>query len=212
MIKLFTALALSLALFTACGSDTKGKSSPVAKVTARQKSPLEQRRKIESIRLEKDHTFQQDPNSPIPKDERNNFKNLSYFPVDVGYQYECELKLYEEPEKVTIGTNRGDLREYIRYGYFEFTVAGKECKLDVFKMPGTTHLFVPFRDVTSGKETYGAGRYIELEQNRTGIYTLDFNLAFNPYCAYNESYSCPLPPEQNTLKVEIRAGEKNYHN
>ena len=104
---------------------------------------------------------------------------------------------------------------YIRYGALKFTLDGVECLLDTFKSLSTDvdpkRLFIPFRDTTSGKETYGAGRYLELDENASGIYTIDFNLAYNPYCAYNIDFSCPLPPEQNTLKVAIRAGEKHYH-
>ena len=102
----------------------------------------------------------------------------------------------------------------MRYGYFEFQVGSKDCRLQVYRLEDSAargaSLFVPFRDSTSGQETYGAGRYIDLKENTSGIYDLDFNRAYNPSCAYNSTYSCPVPPAENTLKVAIRAGEKKY--
>jgi len=114
---------------------------------------------------------------------------------------------------VRLATNTGEQRDALRYGFFEFTVDGQACRLQAYRTSDegeTPHLFIPFRDATSGKETYAAGRYLELPENTSGVYDLDFNLAFNPYCAYGGDYSCPFPPPENHLKVAIRAGEKNY--
>jgi uncharacterized protein len=173
------------------------------------------RRQIETIRLEKDRNLRLTKESPIPEEERSDFKGLKYFPIDSGYRFNVELKRYDGNELVKMLTSTGEQSDYLRYGYIEFKVGETPCRLDVFKQSSPNspdnHLFVPFRDVTSGKETYGAGRYLDLEENAGLRYTLDFNLAYNPYCAYNHRYSCPIPPPQNTLKAEIRAGEKNYH-
>ncbi|MCS6885423.1 MAG: DUF1684 domain-containing protein [Acidobacteriota bacterium] len=167
---------------------------------------------IEALRREKDRSFLQDEDSPLPAEERHSFKGLKYYPLDTAYTVKARLNKYPSPETVKMLTSTGEQREYLRYGYFEFVLSGTECRLDVFKQPGSNLLFIPFRDVTSGKETYGAGRYLDLQESTTDdLYILDFNLAYNPYCAYNSRYSCPIPPPQNTLKVAIRAGEKSYH-
>lgn len=116
-----------------------------------------------------------------------------------------------------MATNTGEIRSGLRYGYFEFRVEGQDCRLQVYRLEdapdtgGGAYLFVPFRDATSGIETYGAGRYIDLKENTSGVYDLDFNRAYNPYCAYNAQFSCPVAPADNTLKVPVRAGEKKYH-
>jgi uncharacterized protein (DUF1684 family) len=102
----------------------------------------------------------------------------------------------------------------LRYGYFDFKVGDQICKLQVYRLEDASgvgaSLFIPFRDSTSGQETYAAGRYIDLKENTSGVYDLDFNRAYNPYCAYNSEFSCPIPPAENTLRVAIRAGEKKY--
>jgi hypothetical protein len=114
-----------------------------------------------------------------------------------------------------MATNTGEIRDGLRYGYIEFDAEGQRCRLQVYRLDdsgdsGKASLFIPFRDSTSGKETYGAGRYLDLDENTSGIYELDFNRAYNPYCAYGEGYSCPIPPEENRLAIPIRAGEKIY--
>lgn len=179
--------------------------------TQRALSPAEMVGQIESLRREKDRSFKQDKSSPLSPEDRSNFKGLNYFPIDTIYTLRVKLQRYPEPERVKMLTSTGEQRDYLRYGYFEFTLAGGQHRLDVFKLPDTSHLFIPFRDSTSGNETYGAGRYLDLEESADDLYILDFNLAYNPYCAYNSRYSCPIPPPQNTLSLPIMAGEKNYH-
>lgn len=173
-------------------------------------SPAELLVQIEEFRQQKDRSFREDNDSPLLPEDRAEFRGLKYFPVDTSYAIKVKLQKYPNPETVKMLTSTGEQRDYLRYGYFEFTLAGKQCRLDVFKLPNTRHLFIPFRDSTSGQETYGAGRYLDLEEG-ADAYTLDFNLAYNPYCAYNARYSCPIPPPQNRLEVAIKAGEKNYH-
>lgn len=177
--------------------------------------PLTLREQIEASRQEKDRILKLSPDSPILKEERTNFKGLNYFPVNLNYRLDAKFEVYKDKEQIKMLTSKGEKDVYIRYGALKFTLDGVECSLDTFKSLSTDvdpkRLFIPFRDTTSGKETYGAGRYLELDENTNGIYTVDFNLAYNPYCAYNIDFSCPLPPEQNTLKVAVRAGEKNYH-
>ena len=125
-----------------------------------------------------------------------------------------QLHRHPSPKQVRLGTNTGEIRTGLRYGYFDFRVGDQACRLQAYRLedsPGSVpYLFVPFRDATSGRETYDAGRYIDLKENTTGIYELDFNRAYNPSCAYNHEFSCPVPPEENTLTVAIRAGEKVF--
>jgi len=113
-----------------------------------------------------------------------------------------------------LGTNTGEIRRGLRYGYFDFQVGDQTCRLQVYRLEDASgvgaSLFIPFRDSTSGQETYAAGRYIDLKENISGVYDLDFNRAYNPYCAYNSEFSCPIPPAENTLNVAIHAGEKKY--
>lgn len=110
-------------------------------------------------------------------------------------------------------TSKGTRQAYLRYGTFSFELKGKKLRLFVYKSaedPYTRSLFVPFSDATSGHETYGAGRYLDLEEHGGDVYELDFNGSYNPFCAYNDGYICPVPPSENKLPVEILAGEKNY--
>jgi uncharacterized protein len=177
-------------------------------------SDAEQQQLVLAARQQKDQDLREVAESPLPPNERLNFRGLKYFDYDPTYRIDAELVPYAKPETVKMVTTKGDMDEYIRYGQFKFTLNEQDCTLDVFKSARTeqTRLFLPFRDTTSGKETYGAGRYIDLEEiPNNNRYKLDFNVAYNPYCAYNERYSCPLPPPQNTLKVAVRVGEKNYH-
>ena len=165
-------------------------------------------------RTEKDAAFASDQ-SPLKPQEKANFKGLSYFPINPALRFRVQLHRYPVPEQVRLGTNTGEIRSGLRYGYFDFNVDEQACRLQVYRLEdapvGGAQLFIPFRDSTSRRETYASGRYIDLKENTSGIYDLDFNQAYNPYCAYNNTYSCPVPPAENTLKVPIRAGEKRYH-
>ena len=176
---------------------------------------LEWEKRIKSQRKGKDKFFARDPQSPIPHEDRFRFKGLRYFPPDIKYRF--ELKLYEHADKkiVEIQDTGGNTRKMLRWGEFRFEIEGEECKLQAYKdSPSEEQLFVPFRDKTCGKETYGAGRYIDLDPGRNktpeGKWVLDFNEAYNPWCAYSENYVCPFVPPENWLNVEIKAGEKDY--
>jgi uncharacterized protein (DUF1684 family) len=166
-------------------------------------------------RRDKDQFFKTNPDSPIPPEDRASFRNLAYYDIDDGLRFRVQLHRYPSPETLRIGTNTGEMRRALRYGYFEFTVAGQLCRLQVYRLEedserGMARLFIPFRDATSGSETYGSGRYLDFDENTSGSYDLDFNRAYNPYCIYEKSFSCPVPPIENTLTVPIRAGEKTY--
>ena len=162
---------------------------------------------IETERAEKDLYFRRDPYGPI--EDRQNFTGLKYYPPDPAFRYTLLLHR-AEPEPITFQTSTGDERVYYRVGTVEFEVDGQPAQLAIYKSEDYDELFLPFRDATSGTETYGAGRYLEPVELANGELLVDFNLAYNPYCAYSDNFSCPLPPVENWLKVPIRAGEKNY--
>ena len=173
------------------------------------------KKEIEQFRREKDQFFKFHPSSPIPVEDRAKFQGLRYYPPDPKYRFKLELHEHKEKEIVEIEDTAGQIRRFLRWGEFRFKIEGKECRLQVYtNNPVEEELFIPFRDKTNGIETYGAGRYIDLyyERDRTkdGKWILDFNKAYNPWCAYNENYACPFVPPENWLDVPIRAGEKAY--
>ena len=171
---------------------------------------------LEMNRKSKDYFFAQNFQSPIPMNERENFEGLKYFPPNQKYYLELELHEHGNKETIHIQDTKENMRNLIRWGEFIFEIDGKQHKLQAYKSdPNEKHFFVPFRDETSGKETYGAGKYLDLEEenskNSKGKWILDFNIAYNPFCAYNENYACPFVPPENWLKAPILAGEKKYH-
>jgi uncharacterized protein len=170
-------------------------------------------------RAEKDRQFGDLPDcsprtepecSPVPPDKRAALIPLPYYGVDPNYSVPAALRLAEKRPVFEMPTSTGTLRKYQMVGAIEFVLHGQPMTLGAFVEDGqpVTTLFVPFADTTTGTETYSAGRYLDLHPNSTGLYTLDFNKAYNPYCAYNSTYECPFPPSSNRLKVPIRAGEK----
>ncbi len=180
-------------------------------------SPSDYVRDLALQRKEKDYYFASDPDSPIPAAIRSQFTGLVYFPPDVKYRLRVPLSKLPNPEPVTLATSKGIPRPMVRYGFFDFEIEGVKQRLYAYKsvpQPGHHHedasLFVPFRDATSGRESYGAARYLDIEEDTSGEHVLDFNLAYNPYCAYSDDYVCPFPPKENWLSVAIRAGEKTF--
>ena len=172
---------------------------------------------LEREREEKNRFFLLDPRSPIRRGERSRLvgKGLSYFPPDPDLRLELTLNEHKEKKKIIVATSKDGEREFICWGEFRFEVNGKQCVLQAYKSDREEGSFwVPFRDKTSGKETYGAGRYLDLEPERhrttEGKWILDLNRGYNPWCAYSEEYTCPFIPPENWLEVPIRAGEKNY--
>jgi len=170
---------------------------------------------LERARERKDAFFAQHWQSPIPAQDRPRFKGLEYYPPDPSYRFELELYKHPEKQAVRMAYTKGNEQDFLRWGEFRFKIAGKEQALQAYRSnPQEEMLFVPFRDATSGKETYGAGRYLDLEPERDrtqeGKWILDFNKAYNPWCVYSEAYTCPFVPMGNWLEVSIQAGEKNY--
>jgi uncharacterized protein (DUF1684 family) len=159
-------------------------------------------------RGEKDAGFKED-GSPIPEEKRGSFAGLDYFPINRALAFDLHLERLPQPVPFKMAATKGDVREMHRVGTFHFTVDGKPCALSAFTADEhPDELFVPFRDATNGTDTYEAGRYIDLPINASDRYLVDFNVAYNPYCAYNHNYTCPVVPTENILSVPIRAGEK----
>ena len=165
---------------------------------------------IQDARTEKDRVFAADPET-IPPAKRATFLPLKYYPVDPAYKVPASLKLSQDRPVFDMPTSSGVNRKMQRVGVLEFTLQGQQMSLESFVEAGTqqiTSLFVPFADLTTGKDTYAAGRYLDLKPTATGFYVIDFNKAYNPTCAYNPTWECPYPPPANRLKVAINAGEK----
>jgi len=161
------------------------------------------------FRKQKDKFFKSDEHSPLSKEQKRGFKGLKYYPENPALRFDAEVEPFAEHVHVQMQTSTGELQDYVKYGTFQFEVDGQAAVLTVY----TSHdggAFVPFADATSGSETYGAGRYLELEHDGDGRFHVDFNLAYNPWCAYAPQYSCPIPPKENRLQVPIRAGEKDF--
>ncbi len=164
-----------------------------------------------AARAAKDEMLRTASDSPVPADKRDSMLPLVYFRPDAAYRVPAALSPDPESSRVIeMLTSTGERRPTQVMGMLEFTLKGQRLKLQAFAEEGSNgaRLFVPFTDATSGRETYGAGRYLDLDRTATGIYLIDFNTAYNPYCAYNPAYDCPVPPKQNRLPVTIEAGEK----
>ena len=168
---------------------------------------------VEKSRNEKDFQFKNHPHSPLLPQQKQVFKKLNYFPVNEDLRFVLTIDEFKEKKELHMQTNTGDVQHYIDFGTVSFQVNEEEAKLHVY-VPDRDpdYYFVPFKDKTSPKETYGAGRYLELEHDhhRQGYFILDFNMAYNPFCAYNDQFSCPLTPTPNWIQMRIEAGEKNF--
>jgi len=152
-----------------------------------------------------------DPQSPRFKE----YKGLKYFPPNLALRYELPLTPNPNPETVTIMSTRGNQRHATRVGWFDFAVEGKAVRLEAVRLlepgVGENDLGIFFRDLTTGKESYALGRYVDVKKLPNGRYLLDFNLSYNPACAFSDHYNCPIPPKGNALPVAIRAGEMDSH-
>jgi uncharacterized protein len=168
---------------------------------------------LREFRQEKDEFFRAHPSSPLTASQRASFGKLAYFPENEGLVVRKPLETdgVDRDEAIVMQTTTGGEQTYHRAGVVRFDVDGEPARVTLYSSPEMHDLFVPFRDATSGKESYGAGRYLEVEPpDGEGNVVVDFNFAYNPYCAYNPEWSCPIPPGENWLPVPIRAGEKNF--
>ena len=175
-------------------------------------APRTYEQEIVSWRLEKDAAFRATGDSPIPASERAAFQGLAYFDIDPALRVPAALAETEmSSQTIEMDTTDGNRQRMRVIGRLEFTLAGERRTLTAFvpeSARGAERLFVPFRDATNRAETYGGGRYLDLERSSTGLYDLDFNRAYNPFCVYDAQYVCPIPPRENALPLAIRAGEK----
>jgi uncharacterized protein (DUF1684 family) len=164
--------------------------------------------KLAEVRGQKDTFFARHPQSPLTPSQKRDFKYLDYFPEEPELRFELPIERFSDQQTIQIQTSTGEFQEYQKYGTIRFPVNGQQVELTVF---ANGHgFFLPFIDSLAGSETYPAGRYLEPEPLPNGKFLIDFNQAYNPYCAYNEHWSCPLTPFENRLKVPIRAGEKIF--
>ena len=190
------ALVLFSVAISACGSQPKLEDYPA---------------KIAAIRAAKDESFKTDQDSPIPPDKKTTLLPLAYFPIDESYAVPASLEVAADRTRIEVPTSVGKIRQLERLGALKFSLKGQTLRLTAFRdleSAQANRLFVPFSDLTSGTETYSAGRYMELDPTPTGIYVVDFNIAYNPYCYYSPEYDCPYPPKENRLGIPIRAGER----
>lgn len=162
---------------------------------------------IKDFRSNKDASMKNAKDSPI--EDKENFKGLHYFEVDPKFKVIAQLDRFKTGQQFTVSMSGGETEEYEPFGNATFEIDGQKCALKLFKSENNL-LFVPFKDKTNGTETYGGGRYLDVEMtaiNGTEI-ELDFNKSYLPFCAYNHSFTCPVPPAENTLQIAVKAGEK----
>jgi uncharacterized protein (DUF1684 family) len=156
--------------------------------------------------------------SPLEASDLKKFKGLDFYPISAKYAVKARFVRTENQKPFGMKTSTSRLPIYVKYGELHFELDGKKCKLnlyqnqDLVKKPGyEDHLFLPFSDATSGKQTYIGGRYIDMKKPKSNEVLIDFNTAYNPYCAYNHKYSCPVVPLENDLPVAIEAGVQKFH-
>jgi len=149
--------------------------------------------------------------SPVPKERRASFGPLPYYPIDPVYRVPAALTVVAEDVVLELPTSTGPRRKMRKIGALQFTLKGQSLALTAFVDASTNdvrRLFVPFGDRSNGTETYPGGRYLDLDRTATGIYDLDFNRAYHPFCVFNPEYECPYPPKENRMAVPVRAGER----
>lgn len=164
---------------------------------------------LSEFRASKDDFFRSDHQSPLQPQQQAEFDGLNYYDEDAALSLGLAPAPFDEQAVIEMQTSTGDVASYIRWARISFDVEGEAAELTVFKDAQSGSLFLPFQDANAGGETYGAGRYLDIEE-RDGRLHVDFNYAYNPYCAYNEQWSCPIPPAENRLNVAIRAGERSF--
>lgn len=166
---------------------------------------------IAAWRADKDRFMRESSDSPVLPDARATFPELPYFPINSEYRVPAALTVARADDILEMRTSTGQRRKMQRIGALEFTLKGQPLKLTAFAEADDTQLrrlFVPFHDLTNGSETYPGGRYLDLERTATGVYDLDFNRAYHPFCVFNAGFDCPVPPRENRLTIPVRAGEQ----
>jgi len=156
--------------------------------------------------------FADKQSSPLTDADFAKFSSLQFFPIQKKYRVKAKFTLTPNEKPFEMLTTTSRLAKYVKYGIADFTIDNKKLALNIYKnVDGKDYLFLPYFDKTSGKESYAGGKYIELEPPKDGFIIIDFNQSYNPYCAYNHKYSCPIPPDENRLDIAIKAGVKKFH-
>jgi len=173
-------------------------------------------KRIEEFRAEKNEFMKNSQESPFVRDKNAEFHPLKYYPINPDFVFESKLYRNAVPDTITIFGTKGEARKAVRFGFVKINYKSKEYKVNIYK--GTTpdsavYYTIWFTDKTTGDETYGVGRYLDFDLNpdTNYVYTIDFNLAYNPYCAYSAKYSCAIPSKDDHLDLAIKAGEKKFH-
>ncbi len=194
---------INLILLTSCGKN----------YSPEEKNYIEE---IEKYRSEKDQYMKNDPGSPFNFKGKIDFEPLKYYDPDPEIVFKSRLFLYDKKDTVKVFGTKGEERTSVRFGFVKFNYKNKEYKLNVYKGTagnGEEYYSIWFTDNTTGNQTYGVGRYLDFELNPDSnfVYTIDFNLTYNPYCAYSPKYSCAVPTKEDHIDLAVEAGEKNFH-
>jgi uncharacterized protein (DUF1684 family) len=168
--------------------------------------------RLDAYRKRRDEFMRTHEQSPLTEQQKIAFVPLEYFLENPDLSFVLEVDKDVPHEPVELPTTTGEVKPYIPYGRITFEVEGQQATLMVFREPERGRLLIPFRDTTSGKETYAAGRSVDPQERPDGTLSVDFNYAYAPYCQYNDNWVCTIPPIENWLRVPIRAGEKTYPN
>jgi uncharacterized protein (DUF1684 family) len=172
----------------------------------------ERNQRLTGYRHRRDHFFAEHPHSPLSAEQRARFTGLDYFPErdDLALILPLDEEGEGVGEPVELETTDGLRKPFVRAGFVRFDINGEPVTLTVLRDAEQGGLFIPFRDASAGNETYEIGRYLEPQNRPDGTLHVDFNYAYNPFCAYGEGWSCPIPPRENMLAVAIPAGERTY--
>lgn len=179
--------------------------------------PQDHKAEIEEFQNEMNEAFKSEDESPLTKEAKKKFKGLKFFRINEKYRVEADFERTKDAEPFKMQTTTDRQPTYEKYGVATFNIDGQTYQLNIYQSHDLremeeykNHLFLPFKDLTSGKQSYGGGRFIDLEIPEGDKIIIDFNKAYNPYCAYNHHYSCPIPPKENDLELKVLAGVKKY--
>lgn len=162
---------------------------------------------LKQMRRQKDDFFKKHPQSPLTPAQQAKFTGLSYYEPNPELVFEVEIEVFDGQQQILMQTNQNELRPFFRYGMLTVAVGSEQASLTIYRSPDG-YFFLPFVDGAAGTETYSAGRYLDLEPLDESTFVVDFNLAYNPYCAYNDLFVCPITPKENRISMVIQAGEK----
>jgi len=172
---------------------------------------------LEEQRKQKDASMKNDADSPFNQEPKQHFEPLKYFPVDPDFVFKSKLIEFANKDTISVFGTKGEERKVVRFGYVSISYQNKNYKINVYNgtsRSGEKYYSLWFTDKTTGEETYGVGRYLDFELNadKNFLYTIDFNLAYSPYCSYSPKYSCAVPTKDDYLDITVNAGEKKFHN